>query len=59
MKRLTISGAARAIGVSPATIRNYEARGYFKPKRDRNNCRYFLEEDIQALEKILFPEGLI
>lgn len=56
MRRFTISEASRAIGCHPSTLRNYEGRGLFKPRRDRNGFRYFTEEDLKKLTEIRYPE---
>ncbi len=56
MKRFTISEASQEIGCHPSTLRNYEERGLFKPRRDRNGFRYFTEEDVRKLTEIKYPE---
>lgn len=47
-----ISDVARVIGVSPATIRNWEKAGLFIPKRKENNYRIYDFHDIEILKKI-------
>lgn len=57
-ERFTISGASKEIGCHPSTIRNYEERGLFKARRDRNGFRYFTREDLNKLIEIRYPERL-
>jgi MerR family transcriptional regulator, heat shock protein HspR len=53
--RLKISEFAALAGVHPQTVRNYERQGLIHPKRDKNNCRIFAEEDVQKLKEIIYP----
>jgi MerR family transcriptional regulator/heat shock protein HspR len=56
VRRFTISEASKEIGCHPSTLRNYEEKGLFKPRRDRNGFRYFTEEDVSKLVQIRYPE---
>lgn len=47
-----INQAAKAAGVVPATIRNWEKEGLFTAKRKENNYRVFDFSDIQLLKEI-------
>lgn len=51
--RFNIKEAADAVGVVPATIRNWERAGLFTSKRSGNNYRYFDSDDIELLRKIV------
>jgi DNA-binding transcriptional MerR regulator len=49
-KIFAISEAARQLGLSAQWLREGEKRGVFPPaKRDKNNFRYYLPEDLEAL----------
>lgn len=53
---ITVQAAAEILGLSPATLRNWDRKGKLKAKRDsRNNYRYY---DIRELEKFAEKEGL-
>ena len=47
-----INQAAKAVGVVPATIRNWEREGLFIAKRKSNNYRVFDFSDIELLKQI-------
>jgi MerR family transcriptional regulator/heat shock protein HspR len=47
----TISAAARAVGVAPDTLRDYERRGIVAPVRDSSGRRLFSEADIEAARR--------
>src|SRR3954468_22239345 len=47
---LTISEAAEFLGVSPATLRNWDRAGKLKPRRHpQNGYRIYLHEDLEAV----------
>src|SRR3954467_2962448 len=47
---LTISEAAEFLGVSTATLRNWDRSGKLKPRRHpQNGYRIYLHEDLQAV----------
>lgn len=48
----TISQAAKALGVVPATIRNWEKSGLITAKRSASNYRIFTLDDMETLKKI-------
>ena len=48
----SINEAAKMVGVSPATIRNWEKNGLIKSKRRDNNYRVFDFKDIETLKAI-------
>lgn len=48
----TINQVAKNLGVSPATIRNWEKSGLFSAKRSSNNYRVFTPGDVEMLNKI-------
>ena len=48
----TISQAAKALGVVPATIRNWEKAGLITAKRSASNYRIFTLDDMEILKKI-------
>ncbi|GLC78559.1 hypothetical protein LBYZC6_06730 [Lacrimispora brassicae] len=50
--RFNIKEVAAIVGVSPATIRNWEKNELFVAKRDANNYRVFHLNDIEQLKKI-------
>jgi transcriptional regulator with XRE-family HTH domain len=50
---LSIQEAAKEIGVSPATIRNWEKNGIFASKRAKNGYRVFTNEDMEFLRSLL------
>lgn len=47
-----INQVAKAVGVVPATLRNWEKEGLFTAKRGSNNYRVFDFNDIELLKKI-------
>jgi DNA-binding transcriptional MerR regulator len=47
---ITASEAARELGVSAATVRNYEARKILKAFRLSNGTRVFSREDVEELK---------
>lgn len=47
-----IQEVAKILEVVPATIRNWEQNGFFKPKRSENGYRIFDQHDIEMLRKI-------
>lgn len=52
--RLTITEVADKIGVTPKTIVRWEKAGKIrKPKRDWKGWRIYLEEDLNALERLV------
>jgi len=57
MKRLTVSQAARAVGVSPHTLRRWESAGRVPPaRRDLAGRRRYDERDV-ALIRTLTRRG--
>lgn len=48
----TIREAAELVGVSPATLRNWEKNGLIQSRRRGNNYRVFDWNDVQALQRI-------
>ena len=52
--RLTITELAERVGVTPKTIMRWEKAGKIKKsKRDWKGWRFYLEEDITDIERIL------
>ena len=52
--RLTITEIAKKVGVTPKTIVRWEKAGKIrKPKRDWKGWRFYLEEDLAAIEKLV------
>lgn len=51
-KVYTIKDAARALGIHPKTIRRWEEKGKFIPRRTLGNQRRFDDSDIKLLAKI-------
>lgn len=47
-----IKEVADMLGVVPATIRNWEKKGFFTPRRKENNYRYFTLDEIELLKQI-------
>lgn len=47
-----ISQAAKMVGVSAATLRNWEKTGLFAPRRSGNGYRYFTIDDVETLKLI-------
>ncbi len=55
--RMTVTEAASAVGVSPKTIRRWEAFGKVpKAKKDWRGWRVYFKEDVERL--ISFHEAL-
>ena len=50
--RYMISVAADIVGMHPQTLRIYENKGLFRPKRTAGNTRLYSEADIQRLQLI-------
>lgn len=48
----TRSEVARLIGVSLATIKNYDTWHLVSPKRDKNNYRIYTEDDVERLREV-------
>lgn len=48
----SIREVAEQVGVTPATIRNWEKQGLFIPKRGSNGYRQFNFSDIETLQRI-------
>ena len=52
--RITITELADKIGVTPKTIIRWEKAGKIKkPKRDWKGWRFYLEEDVADIERIV------
>jgi len=49
-----IKEVAKLLGVTPATIRNWEKQGLYKARRGSNNYRIYNFDDIKQLEKIRY-----
>jgi DNA-binding transcriptional MerR regulator len=50
--RLLISEAARRVGVHPATLRRWHARGLISPRLDVNGTRVFTSADLGRLREL-------
>jgi MerR family transcriptional regulator/heat shock protein HspR len=50
--RVSISAAARRLGLHVNTLRKYERQGLINPARSRGNQRVFSSEDLARLEQI-------
>ncbi len=50
----SIKEVAHQIGVTPATLRNWEKQGLFTARRGSNNYRVYNFDDIRQLERIRF-----
>src|SRR5215217_2964352 len=48
---LSIAEAARLVGVSPATLRNWERQGHITPTRTPNSHRRFTLGDVASLRQ--------
>lgn len=48
----TISITAEILNCHPRTLRIYDEEGFVQPKR-KNNVRYYSQEDIELLKKIM------
>ncbi len=55
---LKVTEAAERIGVSPQILRLLERRGVFKAARDYQGKRIFTQEDVEAIRKKIFPNGV-
>lgn len=53
MPRYVISVAARLVGVSPRTLRSYEAAGLIEPQRTEGNRRLYSDADIERVRRIV------
>jgi len=55
----TIGEAAKILGISPRTLKNYEKRGRIpEPMRNpSNNWRIYTEEDIEKLKALFFTKS--
>lgn len=52
--RLTITEVAHRVGVTPKTIIRWEKAGKIrKPKRDWKGWRVYLQEDLDAIERLV------
>jgi MerR family transcriptional regulator, heat shock protein HspR len=49
-----ISVVSNMVGIHQQTIRMYEKEGLITPMRSAGNTRLFSEEDVEALEMIIF-----
>jgi len=49
MSILTVTGAARILGVTPETVRYYDRQGILKTLRTESGIRLFLREDVERL----------
>ncbi|MDR1018348.1 MAG: MerR family transcriptional regulator [Lachnospiraceae bacterium] len=47
-----INDVAKELGITPATLRNWEKQGFFAPKRRKNGYRTYDIADIEILRKI-------
>jgi len=53
---LRVNQAARELGISESWLRRAEQRGHIpKARRDVNGWRFYTEEDVVILRKLLFP----
>jgi MerR family transcriptional regulator/heat shock protein HspR len=50
----SISAVSHMFNIHQQTIRMYEKLGFINPKRSEGNTRMFSENDIAALEKIIY-----
>lgn len=50
--RLTIGETAKLLGVTPATLRNWERYGLFSASRGENGYRFYTFEDVEILKRI-------
>lgn len=48
----TISITAEMLNCHPRTLRVYDEEGFVQPKR-KNNVRYYSQDDIELLQKIM------
>lgn len=54
---MRISEFARALGISPDTVRRLEERGVFRASRDWAGHRRYTEDDVARARATLFGEG--
>ena len=54
----TISQAAKRYHIEPHTLRFYEKKGILTAKKKANGYRYFTEEDLYLLVRILFSKKM-
>ena len=52
-KKISISGVSKLLGIHEQTIRNYERKHLIKLKRDKNNFRFFTNDDILKISVII------
>jgi excisionase family DNA binding protein len=50
-EKLSISEAAKTLGVSPSTLRRYEKKGYIKPGREGKGDRVYSKEILNSFQK--------
>ncbi len=50
-EKLSISEAAKTLGVSPSTLRRYEKRGFIKPEREGKGDRVYSKEILNSFQK--------
>lgn len=50
---VSIGKAATIIGVSPKTLREWEAKGKLKPQRDWKRYRWYNAEDLETCRRLL------
>jgi DNA-binding transcriptional MerR regulator len=48
----TIGEAARAVGVSPSTLRRWEMQHQITPRRVANGQRIYTEQDLERLRSL-------
>lgn len=51
---LTIGETSELVGVSPSTLRQWEAQGLVRPNRDARGHRYYGETDVRRLRRIQY-----
>lgn len=53
---IRIEQLAYELGITTRSVRRLEAKGVLPAaKRDRNNYRYYLPDDVRRLKAILYP----
>jgi DNA-binding transcriptional MerR regulator len=55
---MNISEFACRVGLTSATVRFYESKGFFGRKRSSNNYRVYTESDVEEAELILLGKSL-
>ncbi len=50
---MSISEVAKLLGIHEQTIRNYERKHLIKPKRDKNNYRFFAKDDVLRISVVI------